>query len=118
MQARNYFVYILANRTDSVYVGITNDLWRLVAEYRAGVADGFTKTYRIDRLVCFETFTDVNRAIAREKQLKGRRRDKKEALIATANPRRQDLFLAHVAACEEAARLASPYAVGPMTDGI
>ena len=87
-----YFVYILANWDDSVlYIGVTNDLRRRIYEHRNHLADGFTAKYNVHRLVYFEYTNDVRSAISREKQLKGWRRDKKNALISKANPDWEDL---------------------------
>lgn len=87
-----YFVYILTNRTHrSLYVGVTSDLPRRLYEHKNELADGFTKKYHIHKLVYFEETPDVNVAIAREKQLKGWTRAKKNALIETMNPDWTDL---------------------------
>ena len=87
-----YFVYILTNWNDSVmYIGITNDLERRLYEHRSKLADGFTKKYNIHKLVYFESTGDVRGAIAREKQLKGWSRAKKNALVASQNPQWRDL---------------------------
>jgi putative endonuclease len=66
-----YFVYILTNRTRTLYVGVTNDLLRRVYEHRSGAIRGFTTKYKIHRLVYFEEFVDIRQAIAREKEIKG-----------------------------------------------
>jgi putative endonuclease len=89
----NYFVYILANRSRMLYIGVTNSLMRRVTQHREGVFDGFTKKYAIHRLVYFERFQYVGNAIAREKQLKGWLRSRKVALIEEANPSWEDLYL-------------------------
>ena len=86
-----YFVYIMASWSKVIYVGVTNDLLRRTAEHRTGHSPGFTKRYRIRRLVYFESFGDPTAAIAREKQLKKWRREKKVALIERANPDWNDL---------------------------
>ena len=86
-----YFVYIMASRSRTLYVGVTNDLVRRVAEHRAGKADSFTSRYQIQRLVFCERFEDVREAIAAEKVIKGWRRQKKVALIDSMNPNWQDL---------------------------
>ena len=92
MQEKNYYVYILANKTNAVvYIGVTNDLMRRLWEHRNDMADGFTKRYHVHKLVYYECTTDVNEAIAREKQLKGWRRGKKNDLIESANPAWKDL---------------------------
>ena len=89
--SRDYFVYILANWSRTLYVGVTNDLERRVFEHKQKLVPGFTSRYRIDRLVYFEMTPDVFAAIAREKQLKGWRRSRKVALIESANPNWKDL---------------------------
>jgi putative endonuclease len=85
-----YCVYILASRSRCLYVGVTNDLSRRLAEHRAG-AVSFTARYRCSRLVYVDTTFDVRSAIAREKQLKTWRRAKKLALIEGVNPAWEDL---------------------------
>ena len=87
-----YYVYILANKTNTtVYIGVTNDLIRRLWEHRNAMADGFTKRYHVHKLVYYESTTDVQAAIAREKQLKGWRRARKNDLIESVNPSWQDL---------------------------
>ncbi|HVE66538.1 MAG TPA: GIY-YIG nuclease family protein [Thermoanaerobaculia bacterium] len=88
---RDYFVYILANWSRTLYVGVTNDLERRLFEHREGLVQGFTRKYRIHRLVYFEVTTDVLAAISREKQLKSWRRCRKVALIELAHPGWRDL---------------------------
>jgi putative endonuclease len=87
----DFAVYILANRSRTIYVGVTNDLGRRIEEHRAKVVPGFTQTYRLDKLVYYEMTSDVRSAIAREKQIKGWRREKKLALIESLNPTWRDL---------------------------
>jgi putative endonuclease len=88
---KTYYVYILTNRSKTLYVGITNDLERRVAEHRHKIGSAFTRKYNIDRLVYFEETSNVEAAIAREKQIKGWRREKKIALVEAMNPDWQDL---------------------------
>ncbi len=88
---RSYYVYILTNRSGTLYVGVTNDLQRRLAEHRSAKASSFTGRYKLDRLVYFEETGDVRAAIEREKQLKGWTRQRKIALIAEMNPRWHDL---------------------------
>ena len=84
--------YILANQYHTVlYSGVTNNLERRVAEHKAGVQEGFTKRYSVNKLVYFETSPSIVEAIAREKQLKGGLRAKKLAFINELNPTWQDL---------------------------
>ena len=89
--ARIYYVYILANRNRRIYTGVTNDLTRRLWEHRNGKASGFAHRYGMTRLVYFEDTTDIEAAIAREKQLKGWVRAKKVALIESVNPEWKDL---------------------------
>ena len=87
-----YFVYILSNWSDStIYIGVTSNLPRRLYEHRNHLADGFTAKYNIHKLVYYESTSDVRSAIAREKQLKGWTRAKKNALITQANPSWSDL---------------------------
>jgi putative endonuclease len=71
MGARSFYVYILASRIGgTLYIGVTNDLIRRVAEHRLKSVKGFTKKYGVVRLVYFEQFDDAENAIKREKRLK------------------------------------------------
>ena len=88
---RQYYVYILANVSRRLYVGITSSLERRIYEHKHKLIPGFTTEYNIHRLVYFETSIDVSSAIAREKQIKGRLRSKKLALIEAENPTWNDL---------------------------
>lgn len=90
---RQYYVYIMTNGVRTLYIGVTNDLTRRVYEHRQKLADGFTNKYNITMLVHYEVSTDVQSAIAREKQLKGWRRSKKVDLIERVNPAWVDLSL-------------------------
>ena len=82
---------ILASRTRNLYTGVTGDLVRRMIEHRNGLVRGSTSRYRIFRLVYFEGYAGVNQAIAREKEIKAWRRDKKIWLIERRNPAWQDL---------------------------
>ena len=82
-----YSVYILTSWNRILYIGITSDLPRRMAEHRCGLVPGFTAQYRVNRLVHVEVYDDVAEALAREKQLKGWRRSKKVWLIEMRNPR-------------------------------
>ena len=91
---KTYFVYILSNKANTVlYVGVTNNLERRVYEHKNKLIDGFTKRYNVDKLVYFETTSDVDEAIKREKALKNLVRRKKEELINSINPEWVDLSL-------------------------
>jgi putative endonuclease len=86
-----FYVYVLASISRTLYVGVTNDLERRIAEHVQGVTPGFTARYHVKRLVYFEACRDIETAIAREKQLKGWRREKKIRLIESVNPSWSDL---------------------------
>ena len=83
---KTYFVYILASRSHRLYTGLTNNVPRRVMQHRQGRVSSFTARYRIHRLVHVETFSDVQAAIRREKQVKAWRREKRIALIQMHNP--------------------------------
>ena len=88
-----YFVYIMSNRSKTLYTGITGNLIQRVRRHKLGIASRFTTKYRLDRLVYFERFEDVHNAIEREKEIKGWLRIKKIALIVSGNPAWRDLSL-------------------------
>ena len=89
---KQYFTYILSNKSNStLYIGVTNDLERRVSEHKSGLIPGFTQKYNCNKLVYYETFSNVEEAIAREKQLKKWSRSKKDWLIDTKNKERVDL---------------------------
>jgi len=87
----DFYVYILTNSAGVLYIGITHDMSNRLWEHVHNRVPGFAVRYNLDRLVFFEIFPTANEAIAREKQLKGWRREKKAALIATTNPGWWDL---------------------------
>jgi putative endonuclease len=89
-----YFcVYIMTNKSNTVlYTGVTNDLVRRVYEHKQKLTKGFTSKYNVTKLVYYEASTDINSAIAREKQIKAGSRRKKIALIETMNPEWKDLL--------------------------
>ena len=87
-----YFVYILTNWNNSVmYIGVTGNLEKRLYEHRNNLVDGFTKKYNVHKLVYYEYTSDVRSALEREKQLKGWRREKKNALVSAENPNWVDL---------------------------
>jgi putative endonuclease len=86
-----FFVYILTNRSGTLYIGVTNNLAKRVEEHRMAPPSSFTGRYHIHRLVYYETMNSPADAIAREKQLKGWTRKRKIALINQANPTWADL---------------------------
>ena len=87
---RRYWVYVLASRSRTLYVGVTGNLDRRLKEHRGGWSE-FTNSYRVNRLVYFEVFEWVWDAIAREKQIKRWRREKKVGLVERFNPEWKDL---------------------------
>jgi putative endonuclease len=91
MKDHEYFVYIVCSRTGTLYIGMTNSIYRRALEHKRGEVEGFAGKYHCDRLVYYESFDDVHKAIGREKQLKGWSRAKKIALIESKNPRWADL---------------------------
>ncbi len=89
-----YFVYMMTNESRVVlYIGVTSDLERRVWEHQQGEVEGFTQKYRLRHLVYHETFHQIDDAIRCEKELKGWRRSKKNALVETLNPRWVDLSI-------------------------
>ena len=87
-----YYVYILScNSNKTLYIGVTNDLRRRLKEHKSGQIDGFSKTYKTHKLVYFEEYGEIEKAIVREKQLKHWVRAKKNALVETKNPNWIDL---------------------------
>lgn len=92
-EPRTYFIYIMTNRSKTLYTGITNSLVRRVREHKLGIGSAFTSKYKLDRLVYFERFEDVRKAIEREKEIKSWHRIRKIALIVSVNPAWKDLSL-------------------------
>lgn len=90
---KSYFVYILASkRNGTLYIGVTNDLIKRVWQHKNNLVDGFTKKYHVHLLVHFEETSNVESAIAREKQLKNWQRPWKINLITETNPEWKDLY--------------------------
>ena len=93
MNTKDYFIYIMSNKTDMVlYVGVTNNLVRRVFEHKNHLVKGFTSKYNVDKLVYFEQVNDVVSAIDREKQIKSWNRKRKEELILSINKDKVDLY--------------------------
>ena len=88
---KQYYVYIMTNKSRTLYTGVTNNLTRRVFEHKHHLVDGFTKKYNITKLVYYEETNDIREAIAREKQIKGWLRKKKIAIIEAMNPEWEDL---------------------------
>jgi putative endonuclease len=94
MTHQNYFVYIVTNndRHSVLYIGVSNELERRANEHSLGRGSAFAGQYNTHKVIYFEAYPDPKSAIAREKQLKNWRRQKKEALIARTNPEWRDLL--------------------------
>jgi len=89
---KSYFVYILTNHSNKVmYVGITSDIERRIAEHKSKLIPGFTAKYNVNKLVYFEQYSDPENAILREKEIKAWRRSKKNDLVNQTNPEWKDL---------------------------
>jgi putative endonuclease len=86
-----YFVYIVCSGSATLYIGMTNSIYRRALQHKHGEIEGFASKYHCNRLVYYESFDGVHKAIGREKQLKGWTRAKKIALIESKNPRWEDL---------------------------
>src|SRR5882724_10565751 len=90
-QPKTYYVYIMGSISGTLYTGLTSKLDARVRQHKAGRFEGFSKDYKTHRLLYFERYAEVNKAIAREKQIKRWRREKKVALIQLMNPSWVDL---------------------------
>ena len=89
---KTYYTYMMSSSNNAaLYIGVTDDLERRVAEHKSGSGSAFTSKYHCHKLVYYETFSDIEQAIAREKQLKGWKRERKDALIDSINKDRKDL---------------------------
>ena len=94
MESKIYYVYVTTNITDSVlYIGVTNDLQRRAYEHKNSLVEGFSKKYKVNKLVYYETTNDINSAIKREKRLKNWRREWKINLIRNKNSGFAELFI-------------------------
>jgi len=91
MREKTYHVYMLASKSRVIYIGMTGFLMARVLQHRAGEGGEFSRKYRTNRLVYFEVFHTVGRAIARETEIKKWRPEKKVALIRKENPTWEDL---------------------------
>jgi len=90
---RTYWVYMLASKPNgTLYIGVTNDLGRRIFEHKTKISPGFTARYDVVMLVWYETYNDINEAIAREKSLKKWQRAWKIRLIMEMNPDWRDLY--------------------------
>lgn len=87
-----YYVYMITNWNNRVlYIGVTNNLQRRLHEHREHLVDGFTSRYNVSKLVYYEVTSDVRSALERERELKGWKRGRKNALVARTNPAWIDL---------------------------
>jgi len=91
MSRKNCFVYIMGSLTGTLYTGMTSKIDQRVFKHKFHTREGFTDRYDVERLLYRESYDDVHKAIAREKQIKGWRREKKIALIKSVNPQWLDL---------------------------
>jgi putative endonuclease len=90
-ESRSYFVYIMGSLSGTLYIGMTGNLHKRAFEHKFHRIEGFTDDYNVERLLYWESYDDVHKAIGREKQLKGWRREKKTMLIESMNPQWLDL---------------------------
>lgn len=88
---KEYYIYILSNKSKVLYVGVTNNLNRRIYEHKNKLLDGFSKKYNLTKFVYFESTKDISEAIRREKQLKNWKREWKIELIEKDNPEWKDL---------------------------
>ena len=86
-----YYVYILTNKSNTLYVGVTNDLERRINEHSFKAISSFTSRYNLNKLIYYQEFSDITDAIDAEKKIKGWTRRKKVELIKTINPEFKDL---------------------------
>jgi len=88
---KKYYVYIMTNLSKTLYTGVTSDLERQVYEHKNELLPGFTKRYKMHKLIYFEEFSSSRSAIVREKEIKGWIRKKKVDLVNSSNPEWNDL---------------------------
>ena len=93
MREHRYYVYLLCSKPrGTLYIGLTNNLAKRVAQHKAKDFDGFTEKYTVDQLVYFEEYNSIHEAILREKRLKKWQREWKYALVEKNNPAWLDMF--------------------------
>ena len=85
------YTYIMGSNSGTLYIGVTSEFDVRIRQHKNGAFEGFSKKYRCTKLLYYERFEDIRNAIAREKQLKGWRREKKLDLIRTKNLEFKDL---------------------------
>jgi len=88
---KSYYIYILTNKSNTLYIGVTNNLRKRLWEHKNKLVEGFSKKYSLDTLIYFEEYQNISQVIVREKQIKGWLRKKKIKLIKTINPNFEDL---------------------------
>ena len=93
LRERRYYVYVPTNRTRRLYAGVTNDLERRMYEHKDKLVPGFASKYNLTWLAYYEETSDVMSAIEREKEVKGWRRNRQEAMVESMNPEWRDLSL-------------------------
>ncbi len=87
------YIYILTNKNNTtLYIGVTSNLVKRIWEHKNHVVDGFSKKYQLEKLVYYEVIDNIEDAIAREKYLKGKKREYKVSLIGNMNPDWKDLY--------------------------
>ena len=90
---KNSYVYVITNkRNGTLYVGVTSNLAKRIYEHKNKIIDGFSKKYNLDKLVYYDLFEDISKAIEREKFIKGKVRQYKVELINSFNPNWNDLY--------------------------
>ncbi len=116
---RTYCVYIVGSISGTLYIGMTGNLNKRAFEHKFHRIDGFTDEYDVERLLYWESYDDVHKAIGREKQLKGWRRTKKVVLIESMNPQWVDLskeWYPWMKECEEGRGASAPKERSQATD--
>ena len=91
MNNKQYYIYILTNNSNTLYIGVTNNLVRRLYEHKNKLVRGFTAKYNLNKLIYFEIYDEILLALNREKELKGKTRAKKMILIRSINPNYTDL---------------------------
>jgi len=87
MNSKKYYLYIITNQSDTLYIGVTSNLEKRVYQHKNKLIPGFTSKYNLNKLIYFEEYNLPQEAIAREKQIKKWNRRKKINLIKTINPK-------------------------------
>ncbi|KKS66820.1 MAG: Excinuclease ABC subunit C [Parcubacteria group bacterium GW2011_GWC2_42_6] len=90
---KNYYVYILSNKSNTLYIGVTNNLQRRLFEHKNKLVKGFTNRYNLNKLIFYEVFSNPEEAISAEKMIKKWSRVKKINLIKTKNPNFNELII-------------------------